>query len=90
MIRIARGDIDQSRLFAEDGRGDKLFRRAVDDPVAFAIFRVIAGHTLIAGQYHLFFAGQAPNDRRTVTAGAILTACFPDCVAVNPVERDKI
>src|SRR5260370_13376105 len=90
MLGKTSGDVNQTRLLAVNGRGDKLFDWAVDDPMALPTVRIVTSYTLITGQDHLWSSSHVSNNRSTVTAGPILARCFPENMSVAPVERDQI
>src|SRR5207247_190092 len=86
MVRVAAGDVEETRSGAVNRRGNELFCRSIDDPMQFAVVRVVAGHTFVPGEDHLSAARDVPDEGRAIAARVVFAWRLPKGSARRAVE----
>ena len=87
-LRVAAGRKDVFSIV--NHRRNKLLSRAIDNPVALAVARIVTGNTKAAGEDHLSDAVDLADDRRDVAAGFVFAPGSPTFPAGLAIERDEI
>lgn len=87
-LRVAAGRKDVFSIV--NHRRNKLLSRAIDNPVALAIARIVTGDTKASGEDHLSAAVDLADDRRDVAAGFVFAPDSPTFPAGLAIERDEI
>ena len=87
-LRVAAGRKDVFPVV--NHRRNKLLSGAIDNPVAFAVARIVTGDTKTAGEDHLSDAVDLANDWRDVAAGFVFAPGSPTLPTGFAIERDEI
>ena len=87
-LRVAAGRKDVFPVV--NHRRNKLLSRAIDNPVALAVARIVTGDTKAAGEDHLGDAVDLANDWRDVAAGFVFAPGSPTLPTGLAIERDEI
>ena len=90
MFRIAAGDEQEFRPIVVNGRGDKLVRGPIHDPMQCAAIRIVTGDGFVAGKHHLSAPREITNEWDAIAASAVLTRRFPESPPGLPVERNDV
>ena len=87
-LRVAAGRKDVFPVV--NHRRNKLLSRAIDNPVALSVTRIVTGDRKAAGEDHLSDAVDLANDWRDVASGFVFTPSSPAFPAGLAIERDEI